>query len=193
VVSETGNYLVIDSNACGSVNSNSISIVVQPVPSSDFTYSLSGFEVSLNLQDTTLLPDSLHWNFGDGAFSSETNPVHLFENSGNFNICLNTILGACSSQTCKPVQISITGFLSKSQSGIRVIPNPGKGTFRLISDAGMLTSIRIFDLHGKLVFSSPQQDSQSQMLLNLTNLPSGFYTVEAKTISASQTIRLLKE
>ena len=51
------------------------------------------------------------WNFGDGAFSSEQNPVHSYAQSGNYNVCLTIQTtqgpnGSCTSTTCLNVYVS---------------------------------------------------------------------------------------
>jgi len=48
------------------------------------------------------------WDFGDGNFSFETDPVHIYENEGNYTVCLyvmNTSTGS-TDQYCKEVEIS---------------------------------------------------------------------------------------
>lgn len=33
-------------------------------------------------------PSEWHWDFGDGSFSTDPNPVHEFENAGEYSVCL---------------------------------------------------------------------------------------------------------
>ncbi len=35
------------------------------------------------------VPDSIHWDFGDGATSSQLNPTHIFTTSGTFTVVVN--------------------------------------------------------------------------------------------------------
>ena len=60
--------------------------------------------------------DTIHyfWDFGDGNFSSQQNPVHAYATSGNYNVCLtvsvvdvnNTNFTLCTDSLCKIVPVS---------------------------------------------------------------------------------------
>lgn len=51
--------------------------------------------------------DSWHWDFGDGQFSNEQNPVHTYSSLGEFNVCLTVSsinqLGPCSDTKCQSI------------------------------------------------------------------------------------------
>ncbi|PLX13543.1 MAG: hypothetical protein C0598_03340, partial [Marinilabiliales bacterium] len=48
-----------------------------------------------------------YWDFGDGNFSTEQNPVHTYENPGNYNVCLTSMSGQpianCIDLVCKEI------------------------------------------------------------------------------------------
>ena len=50
---------------------------------------------------------SWNWDFGDGNFSNEQNPTHVYANGGNYNVCLTIISlsgdSQCTSTECKEV------------------------------------------------------------------------------------------
>lgn len=48
------------------------------------------------------------WDFGDGTTSMETNPMHLFQEEGNYDVCLHIldINSGCIDQVCKNIKIS---------------------------------------------------------------------------------------
>jgi PKD repeat protein len=52
--------------------------------------------------------NSYRWSFGDGTFSIEKNPIHLFPSSGLFTVCLTSIKNNCVDDTCRQVQIQVT-------------------------------------------------------------------------------------
>jgi len=49
----------------------------------------------------------LHWDFGDGTTSSQQNPVHIYNNTGKFNITLTVSSEACSKTITKQSYIQV--------------------------------------------------------------------------------------
>jgi PKD repeat protein len=49
--------------------------------------------------------ESYFWDFGDGMYSSEPSPSHIYEFSGNYNVCLqSTNSNGCVAYACKTLQ-----------------------------------------------------------------------------------------
>lgn len=63
---------------------------VLSIPNASFGYAVSGMDVSFS--DLSSDPDgsivSRNWNFGDGATSAETNPMHTYAAPGSYNVTL---------------------------------------------------------------------------------------------------------
>lgn len=73
-------------------------------PSLPLVYSQVQFNSSSSIQNV-----SYTWDFGDGGTSLLNNPVHVYQNSGTYNVCLtamNTNQPNCSKQVCKTITIS---------------------------------------------------------------------------------------
>jgi hypothetical protein len=195
-VGSTGSYSVQTiSGSCTSAVSQATQVTLLPDPFSEFTYSLFGTEIQLNHQPASS-PDSLRWNFGDGQTSTETNPLHFFETSGIFNICLTTYLAGCSSQTCKPVQISVTNLSGSSGAGVQVVPNPSRGMYELSIDNLQGTArIEVLDALGKLVYEGEvsSQGIKTRQLLDIRHVAMGVYTLRLQTIDGPKYLRLKKE
>lgn len=49
---------------------------------------------------------SWHWDFGDGKMSSEQNPVHEYENEGEYRVCLTVETECGESEICQDVEVS---------------------------------------------------------------------------------------
>ncbi len=67
--------------------------------------------------------DTWFWNFGDGTFSSEQNPIHNFAVPGNYNVCVEITNVCGSSQFCQEVLVSCTAPTSNftfSSDGLNV-------------------------------------------------------------------------
>ena len=52
-------------------------------------------------------PDNWEWDFGDGSTSQEQNPVHVYQESGQYEVCLNSwnsSFPTCVDETCVTLQ-----------------------------------------------------------------------------------------
>jgi len=93
----SGSYVVTlqvtTSDNCSSSNTSPIEITVYPNPIAGFNISpthLSEFDPQVHIQNTSTGASSYNWNFGDGSFSFESNPlIHVFNSAGNYQITLN--------------------------------------------------------------------------------------------------------
>jgi PKD repeat protein len=56
--------------------------------------------------------DSIRWSFGDGTFSNQVNPNHIYTAAGTYNACLrvikrtNGVLTNCVSEKCYPIVVA---------------------------------------------------------------------------------------
>ncbi|MFN0275856.1 MAG: PKD domain-containing protein, partial [Chitinophagales bacterium] len=73
-----------------------------------FYYSVSSFDVSFTNTSSVSGASGItySWNFGDGSYSSDENPVHVFSSEGTYTICL-TVFGdsICSDTYCENITI----------------------------------------------------------------------------------------
>ena len=78
-------------------------ITVKAGPAADFNYSVGGQVV--NFTNLSSGGGTFTWTFGDGASSTETNPVHTYQATGIFPVTLTTINECGTSETSQTVQI----------------------------------------------------------------------------------------
>lgn len=89
----------------------------------------------VEISDSFLVADSYAWDFGDGNFSTERDPVHTYASAGDYPVRLTATLGPCSTTMEKTV--TVANCLPSSSKGGRafaygqVQPNPSEGPFRL--------------------------------------------------------------
>ncbi|MFM2156706.1 MAG: hypothetical protein RL516_1455, partial [Bacteroidota bacterium] len=103
----SGTYTVAltATNAAGQSSNYSTTITVVTSPVANFTVSAnSGCQSSqvFNFQNTSLNYDSCLWDFGDGTTSSVTNPQHIYNIAGVFNVTLiafNKAFGCSNTKT----------------------------------------------------------------------------------------------
>lgn len=119
-----GTYHVklIVKNAAGQdslVKTNYVQVFAAPVV--DFTASqTSGCDsVTAQFTDRSNAARSWQWDFGDGVFSSEHNPVHTYAQTGNYNVSLKVINGeGCSLTLVKQAYINVNS--AKADFGFTV-------------------------------------------------------------------------
>lgn len=80
-------------------------ITVLPQPNAEFNYTTNGLEVTFN--STGSFGDTYSWDFGDLSFSSEENPVHVYDESGTYQVIL-TVTNECGSSTLQ-LAVTVTG------------------------------------------------------------------------------------
>lgn len=86
-------YRCVVSSPCFSPLTSEATLLQIEVPATaSFIFSVNGTSVSF--ESTSTNADSLAWSFGDGAQSSLSNPIHLYNNEGNYQATL-TVFNAC--------------------------------------------------------------------------------------------------
>lgn len=75
----------------------------------DFTFNINNTSNSVLFTDkSTGTLDSWFWEFGDGTFSTEQNPVHDYQRAGVYLVCLSVKDSAgtgCVSQACREIKV----------------------------------------------------------------------------------------
>lgn len=109
-VGSTGNYIVTVTDLNGCVNSASKTLTVNQTPVVSFTNdtSLTCEDPIIHFTETSSYPagSSFNWIFGDGAVSSEQNPVHQFHDPGLYPVSLTvTSLKGCTDNLIQPTEI----------------------------------------------------------------------------------------
>ncbi|MEP6795458.1 MAG: PKD domain-containing protein [Saprospiraceae bacterium] len=142
IVYETpGTYnvtLTVSNDAGDDVLTKTNFITVYPQPSSTFTSTVNGLQVTFSSLGS--VGDSYLWNFGDGQTSTAHNPTHIYAVGGNYTVTL-TISNNCGSNVHTSI-VSLAGtpvaaFTSDVVSGCAPLVvhyiNQSVGTVTLIS------------------------------------------------------------
>lgn len=103
---DSGNYnlCLTASNVCGAVKickPVSLSICFPTVSN----YGHKGDFFSYTFQDSSKLAVTYLWDFGDGITDTTTNPMHIFSDTGIYNVCLTTTNSCNKDTTCKAIGI----------------------------------------------------------------------------------------
>ena len=110
---QAGNYFttltISTAGGCTSTSTQIVHIYGQPVGcQAVFTYSPNNPAYPNQIQFTDLSYGSMenwNWDFGDGTYSTEQNPIHTYANGGLYNVCLNIYSSdsSCNSTYCMGV------------------------------------------------------------------------------------------
>jgi len=132
----------------------------------DTTLCNAAFNVSLdtinNIPHTYIFTDlsegeiySWNWDFGDGSFSNEQNPIHVYTDGGIYNTCLTIVSlsgdHTCSSTECK--EITTTKYYN---FGGQVFI----GAYPINIDSGDMANIAVANLYRKVNNSWLYMDSR---------------------------------
>lgn len=145
-----------DSEACNKEDYTEVTITVNPKPTAVFTFSpLEPSENTFTVySNQSLDATSYSWDFGDGEFSTEMNPRHIFPATGTFNVCLTAINDfGCADTTCTDVKslirplLAVPNAFTPTQTGINsVIKVMGFGVTKM--------QWNIYNRWGQKVFES---------------------------------------
>ena len=142
-----------------------LGVVVFEAPSADFTF-VTGADGAVQFTNRTAGGMSYTWSFGDGATSTEADPVHAFTRDSTYRVTLIAQGTSCRDTVSYTVSTGGTTSLAElARLGVSVFPNPTDGPLQ-ISGPASLTGI--LDAAGRRVLTSPQAT-------DLSDLPPGVY------------------
>lgn len=113
---ETKEYKIIleTSNECGSDKTYD-SVTIIP-PNIDVFFNTDDYKVCPNtpiLFEDASTPNPIYWkwNFGDGVFSDDQNPIHIFKNPDIYEVSLNASAGCGSSTISRKIEVKDMPFV----------------------------------------------------------------------------------
>ena len=157
---EVGNYTIMlianNPGSCNGTDTVKENIAVLPVAKANFTFSpvIPVANSPITYTNLSINATSYLWQFGDNSTSTETNPVHLFNNSGSFNTCLEAYNSdGCPAKICKSVLsdiVPIIGIPSAFSPN-----NDGSNDILYVKGAAISTlDLRIWNRWGQMVFET---------------------------------------
>jgi hypothetical protein len=138
---------------------------------------------------TGIAPMSYTWYWGDGSFTTGTNPSHVYDSAGYYNICVTVTDGTgCANSYCdnstyvfktaaEMVTINVvnqlpTAVAEKENGLLRVYPNPANSilTIETVSGKGFY---QLQDITGKVLLSGSV--TATKFSLDISSLSKGIY------------------
>lgn len=192
--STPGNYMVCVriryDNGCTGQKCDNVFVYAPGNCTTTFTHNLLTERLVHFLGGGTIDPgDALllyTWNFGDGSRAFSREVQHTYLNGGTYQVCLTTrTRGGCESQACDTLQINAANI-----SLLTLVPNPVSTELHVnftSTGAQGTATLRIITAAGSVVHTEtrPCYPGQNAWTLNVSTLPTGFYTLQVQTTTQS--------
>lgn len=207
VVSAFGAYTVVATDSFGCVVTDTIeALETGSSITAEFLVSTTDLFAGDTLQFVNLSYPGLftsYWSFGDGAFSIDEDPQHVYFAAGDYVATLEVTNGICSSTLTKNLTIipkvinlpvePIEGLINDFAHTV-LYPNPNDGSFTLeveLLEEGNL-HIACVDLRGKVLFQESR--TGKEFTIDYENLPvtAGIYMLNLRVSERSETIKFIK-
>jgi gliding motility-associated-like protein len=159
-----GTYNIVlianDSNTCNKTDTARGTITVFPAPVAAFSYGPLPIQENTPTQFNNLSSGATRyeWDFGDGEISTLTNPLHQFNATDSFTVCLiaaNNV--GCLDTVCQRVPALISPLLDVPNA---LTPNnDGRNDRVFVRGFGIKTMMwRIFNRFGQVVFQTTNRN-----------------------------------
>jgi PKD repeat protein len=104
-----------------------IAAIVSDTLGAKSNFSIQKVSNKVKFENLSNYADSYYWDFGDGDFSLQDNPQHIYHNDGLYNVTLIATNDCGQSTFSKTVQITNTSLQNVTAIGsISIFPNPAR-------------------------------------------------------------------
>jgi PKD repeat protein len=158
------------------------------LPTASFSKSGSG-PVQFNFTGTTPA-DSVVWDFGDGSYSTQVNPLHHFKKEGIYKVCVMVYATCGVTKYCQDANVlaSSNGISAAFGSdALRIYPNPAQQAIRI--ETKYSGRLAIFNSLGQLCMDMNIEAGAQE--LDLRSLNSGTYLLRLNTQEGKSTQQVL--
>lgn len=157
-------------------------------PVANFNSNASNLTVTFN--NTSTNAATYLWDFGDGNSSTEKNPVHTYTAGGTYQVTM-TASNQCNDKV-KTLGVTLTTSAVELAEvlGIKVLPNPTSGDFRVEFNApgSEQVQLQLFDARGALLTSRETVLTQGPNTVRFKglDLPAGLYQLQVQSANGVQ-------
>lgn len=124
-------------------------------------------------------------DWGGNSFPSGTKTgSNIPTTAGTYNLTVNVLTGAYTFTNA----LAVTKFDAKS---FKAYPNPTRGTWNITSGNDDITSIQVYDVQGKAVYTN--FGASKEVSVNASELSRGVYYAKVSTANGTSTLKLVKE
>jgi len=134
---------------------------------------------------------NIQWYLDGELLEGATGPTHVASEAGMYT-ATGLDNNGCALDS-EPFMVNTLSASASVFSGLRVFPNPFSGDLQIETGDATVTSLRIFDLSGKLV-NADVRTLTSNASLHLSDLENGVYFLEFTSAEEERrTVKILKQ
>ena len=207
IISAFGTYVVVATDSSGCVASDTIeALQTGSGITAEYLVSTVNLFAGDTLQFVNLSfpePFTSYWSFGDGAFSINEDPQHVYLVPGDYTATLEVSNGVCTNTLAKtltivpktelgppePTEVVINDFVQTL-----LYPNPNDGTFTVeieLLEEGQL-HITCVDMRGKVLFKESREGKDFRLEYRDLELAQGIYLLNLRVSERSETLKFMK-
>lgn len=185
---ESGVYpVLLVATGPGGVDSIELEITIEVAEAPIAAFEASDEIVPLDEALITFVNGSLHsdgsyWSFGDGFFSTDDDPWHLFTAVGDYYVSLIALNGGCPNDTMTKLikVIAVSDLAEELENQIFIYPNPSTDHIYLGAKLTMNQpfSYVIFDNQGRTVQVGQFPNLAQNQLISLNQIAAGTYILK---------------
>jgi len=158
-----GSYYNLSTGVCDTLWNPQPALPITPA----FAFNAQGSTVFF--ENTSEGASNFFWEFGDGNFSLETNPVHMYESSGSYVVTLHAENDCREESVSAEIDISL-GLPTLFNTDFSVYPNPTSGRL-VVKEQKNGSLLLLCDAGGRLLASFRETE------IDLSKYESGIYFV----------------
>lgn len=185
-VNQLTEYYAESVSAAGCISGSQVLVTVDVIPSpvADFSYNVSytGGNWEVQYTDQSSGASSLYWLLGDTSTSSDINPLHTYQQSGDYTV----IQIATASNGCVDSSIKNVALYSNAKHFLPTTFTPnadGKNDiFRVRGDRVMVEDMRIYSQWGSMIWEGKGQGAQWDGMSGGNIVPNGTYYYRIRII-----------
>lgn len=206
-VPSIGDYFVEVTDTYGCVAVDSITILPSNLSLSAVYLSDSKVFTGDTIQFINLSypkPYDSNWDFGNGAFSTDSMPTYIYYVPGDYDVELTVDNGNCISSLTKTITVdpakvpeaphTAFGNLFSSILELNVYPNPNNGNFNLKIKLENESAIELdmFNMIGQRFLSDKFITKETTKVYSLEHLKAGMYLIRIRNGKETKTIKFIK-
>ncbi len=190
----TVTLIAANSGACNGGDTLTEIIKVLSVPAANFSYTPTVPVPNGPVTFTNLSTNATRylWDFGDDSTSTEVNPVHMYDKTGNYKVCLNAYnTSNCPAKVCKLTPAEIQPLIGLPTA---FSPNgDGENDILYVRGAAIRTlDLKIFNRWGQLVFETTSKEKGWDGTFNGQPQPIEAYAYVLNATFIDGTTKLMK-